>query len=370
MSAFDPADFLLRLVATPSVSSDEGAAAELVVALAAAHGLRCDRIGHTVRVSVGSTAAAAPRLWLLSHLDTVPVGNGWTAPPYPESWLGDRLIGRGANDAKICGVSMLAAAIALKDAALPGGLEVVLTAQEETTNTGMADALATFGRPDACICGEPTSLEVVCAQGGLGVLKAEWRGRSCHAAHAATVDHDNALLSAARDLADFPKALPVGAPHPLLGTTTVVAAQLKSGERHNVVPDHAEAIFDARIAPGVTADEVRAAIAKQLPHADVTIRSKRLAAVETSPDHPVVRAALSASGKRAAIASRTLSDMAFLPGVPAVKCGPGATARSHTPDEYVTRAELLAGIEFYTRAAPAILAALDDPNRSNPKANR
>lgn len=370
MKTFDPADFLLRLVATPSVSGDESAAADLVVALAADHRLACDRIGNTVRVSVGSREVGAPRLWLLSHLDTVPVGNGWSVPAYPTSWDGDRLVGRGANDAKVCGVAMLAAVIALKDAALPGCVEVVLTAQEETTNSGMGDALSTFSAPDACICGEPTSLEVVCAQGGLGVLKAEWRGSSCHAAHAATVKNVNALLLAAGDLARFPGALPVGEAHPLLGTTTVVATQLKSGERHNVVPDHAEAIFDARIAPGTTADDVRAAIASRLPHAEVTIRSKRLSAVETAPDHPVVRAALAAAGKAAPIASRTLSDMAFLPGVPAVKCGPGATARSHTPDEYVLRDELLAGVAFYTKAAPAILAALSDSNRLEAKANR
>jgi acetylornithine deacetylase len=177
------------------------------------------------------------------------------------------------------------------------------------------------------------------------------------------VPNVNALLAAARDLAAFPAALPVGAQHPLLGTTTVVATQLKAGERHNVVPDLAEAVFDARVAPGVSADEVRAALAQKLPHAEVTIRSKRLQAIETAPDHPVVRAALAAAGRAAPIASRTLSDMAFLQGVPAVKCGPGATARSHTPDEYVLRGELLAGIEFYTKAAPAILAALAEPNR-------
>lgn len=356
MSRFDPADFLLRLVATPSVSGEEGAAADLVVALASEHGLSCDRLGNTVRVRIG--ASEGPRLWLLSHLDTVPVGNGWTAPAYPIAWDGDRLVGRGSNDAKVCGVSMLGAAIALAQQELPGRVEVILTAQEETTNAGMGDALEAFGSPDACVCGEPTSLEVVCAQGGLGVLKAEWRGVSCHAAHAATVKNENALLAASRDLARFPSALPVGSPHPLLGTTTVVATQLKSGERHNVVPDLAEAIFDARIAPGVTADDVRAAIAELLPHAAVTIRSKRLSAVETAPDHPVVRAALRAAGRAAPIASRTLSDMAFLPGIPAVKCGPGATARSHTPDEFVLREELLAGVEFYTKAAPAILAAL------------
>ena len=54
----------------------------------------------------------------------------------------------------------------------------------------------------------------------------------------------------------------------------------------------------------------------------------------------------------------TLSDMALLPGIPAVKCGPGQTARSHTPDEFVLAREVEAGARFYRALAPAALEAL------------
>lgn len=358
----EPAALLSRMVATPSPSGDEGALADFVIAFAGENGLSTQRIGNSVVARIGSPSAQAPRLWLLSHLDTVPVGNGWSHDPLKGEWEGDRLYGRGANDAKVCGASMLAAAAALvpefSSGRIRGVLEVVLTACEETTNAGMGDVLAALGPPDACICGEPTSLEVVCAQGGLSVLAAKWRGISCHAAHAATVDNVNALLVAARDLAELPSVLHVGHDHPLLGRTSVVTTQLKAGERHNVIPDLAEAVFDARVAPGTSADEIRAELERRLPNAEVTIRSKRLTAVETAIDHPVVRAALLAAKKPRAIASRTLSDMAFLMGVPAVKCGPGDTSRSHTPNEYVTRAELDAGVQFYRAAVPSILAVL------------
>ena len=36
-------------------------------------------------------------------------------------------------------------------------------------------------------------------------------------------------------------------------------------------------------------------------------------------------------------------------GIPALKCGPGRTERSHTPDEYVLESEILDGARFYTR---------------------
>jgi len=36
-------------------------------------------------------------------------------------------------------------------------------------------------------------------------------------------------------------------------------------------------------------------------------------------------------------------------GIPAIVCGPGSIAVAHKPDEYITRAELMAGQEFLDR---------------------
>jgi acetylornithine deacetylase len=236
-------------------------------------------------------------------------------------------------------------------AGAPGGfrLRLAFNALEETTNRGMEELLAGWGRPDAAVIGEPTGLEVVNAQSGLAVLEAEWRGSSCHAAHAGRVEHSNALLAAARDLAGFPQCLEVGAPHPQCGASTVAATVLHAGERHNKVPDRALLTLDARLAPGVSSAGALAAVRARLPHAELRVRSDRLAPFETPAAHPLVRAALEAAGRRAPVGSSTMSDMALLRGVPAVKCGPGRTERSHVPDEFVTRDELAAGFRFYAR---------------------
>lgn len=352
----NPDELLARMVAIPSVSGDESAIADFVTEYARSAGLVVERIRNSVMVTTGRRA---PTLWLLSHLDTVPVGNGWTVDPGVIEWRDGRLYGRGSNDAKVSGAAMLSALVDLRETAAGDEVAVVLTACEETNNSGMNEVLEAKGRPQACICGEPTGLEVVCAQGGLSVLTATWRGVSCHAAHAKNVKNDNALLKAARDLSTLPNVVEVGEEHPLLARTTVVATQLKVGERHNVVPDLAEAVFDARLSPTAEADAVRARLAELLPNAEVMIRSKRLQAVDTPPDHPVVLAALAAARRVHPLASKTLSDMAFLKGVPAVKCGPGQTARSHTPDEFVMLDELLAGVAFYRDAASRITRALE-----------
>ena len=57
-----------------------------------------------------------------------------------------------------------------------------------------------------------------------------------------------------------------------------------------------------------------------------------------------------APGRRLAWWARRRSPTwSFLNGTPAVKCGPGRSERSHTPDEYVLEEEVLEGARFYTR---------------------
>ncbi|HEX9794680.1 MAG TPA: M20/M25/M40 family metallo-hydrolase [Planctomycetota bacterium] len=349
---------LAALVAVASPSGGEAALAAQVVAGLVAAGHQAERVGDSVLARLRGRAAG-PRVLLHSHLDTVAAGEGWTVDPFAAEWQDGRLVGLGANDAKASAAAMLHAFEAVAAAGLPQGeLWLALTAREETDNAGMAAVLAATGKPDAAVCGEPTGLEVVRAQAGLAVIEVEWHGRACHAAHVARVDHDSALLAAAADLAESAPYLRLPGEHPLLGPSTAVATILESGSRHNVIPDRARAVFDARLMPPHDAEECVRHLRELFPCAEVRIRSARLQPIETAAGHPVVVAALAAAGRQAAIGSATMSDMALLQGVPVVKCGPGRTERSHAADEYVTAAELAAGAAFYTRAVPALLAAL------------
>ena len=352
-------ELLRELVATSSVSGTEGPIADLVHGWLRARGIECERLGDDLIARLGR--APGPRLLFNSHLDTVPLGEGWTQPPLGAPWREGRLYGRGSNDAKASVAAMLwmLARLAERPRQLPAGeLLVALTTKEETVNEGMGRVLAHLGLPDGGVTGEPTGLQVVRAQAGLAVLKATWTGRSCHAAHVARVPHDNALLKAAADMGRTAPYLTLAPEHPLLGASTIAPTVLHAGERHNVVPDHAEALFDARLAPPHTGADAAALLAERMRSAHVVVRSARLQPIETAADHPLVLAALAVAGRAAAVGSTTLSDMALLQGVPAVKVGPGETARSHTPDEYVLRTELEAGAAFYEALAPAALEAL------------
>lgn len=357
---------LLRdLVRIESVSGAEEQAAEFAAAWLSERGLEVEVVERTVIARL--VGGDGPRLLLNSHLDTVPAGEGWEQDPWQVDWEQDRLVGLGANDAKGCAAAMMWAAAGLAgrcaEAPLAGELVLALNQQEETNNRGMELVLEHLGgAPDLGVTGEPTGLEVVRAQAGLAVLEARWRGRACHAAHVARVEHENALLAAARELAEVPPVWTLEPAHPLLGVSTLATTVLQAGRRHNLVPDLAEAVFDARIAAPHDADSCLERLVERLPSAELSVRSRRLGPVETAADHPLVGVALAAAGREEAIGSSTLSDMALLPGVPAVKCGPGRTERSHTPNEYITRDELAAGAAFYAAVVPGALAAVQPEN--------
>ena len=351
----DSRQLLLELVRTPSVSGDEDALAELVLDKLAEWSIDGQRIGGSLVATM--TRGTGPRLFFNSHLDTVPAGEGWNEDPWDVDWKDGRLTGLGANDAKGSVAAMLHMLWRMRGTAFNGTVQVALTACEETTNAGMTEVLEALGQPDLAVTGEPTGLEVVRTQAGLGVLKATWRGKACHAAHAVRVEHSNAMLTAARELAQLESAWTLEPQHPLIGSTTLVPTTLHAGERRNVVPDLAVAHFDVRLAPPMTARDVSAQLAERLPQAEVEILSDRLPAVETDADHPLVVAALAATGKPAAVGSPTLSDMALLEGVPSVKCGPGQTVRSHTPNEYLEESELTSACDAYFDLAHRILVS-------------
>jgi acetylornithine deacetylase len=359
----DPRRLLAALVAIASPSGSEKDIADFVAALLAAWRIDVERLGNTLVATV--SRGAGPRFLLNSHLDTVPAGNGWTRDPLAARWEGDKLYGRGSNDAKASVAAMLCAlrGFAETPGARGGVVQLALTEGEETVNVGMGKVLERYGVPDGAVTGEPTGLEVVRAQSGLAVLTAEWRGRSCHAAHVARVEHDNALLAAAADVSRTAPWLALDGEHPLLGPSTIATTVLRSGERHNVVPDRAEALFDARLSTLHSANDAAELLRVRMPRATVAVRSARLQPFETREGHPLVAAALRAAGRERAIGSSTLSDMALLQGVPAVKCGPGQTARSHTPDEFVLAGELEDGVGFYGRFVPLALEALAASSR-------
>ncbi len=226
-------------------------------------------------------------------------------------------------------------------------------AQEETTGEGIRATRPRLGEIDAAVVGEPTRLEICAAQRGILLLKCTARGEGAHVAHASL--GENAIHKATRDIARL-TAMKFE-PHPVLGATQAQVTQIAGGLARNQVPDACEFFVDFRTTPNLDHAELAAEIGVAL-ESEVAIQSERYRPVATDLSEPIVQAALAASGHTKPIGSATASDWAFLSDIPAVKAGPGDSARSHRPNEYLLIEELEAGAQFYSGLAREYFARM------------
>jgi acetylornithine deacetylase len=294
---------------------------------------------------------AAPLLLLDTHLDTVPPVPGWTRDPWDTRPVGERVHGLGANDAKAAVAGMIAAFAAFAEVGLPFTLALALVEAEETRGTGTQAVLAELERqgrrPAAAVVGEPTGLDLAIAQKGLMVLELVARGDACHAAHARQLGAANAARRLAHDLVAL-EGVDLGPDHERLGAVTVEPTELRGGVARNVVPAEASAVLDVRTTPALAPAEVVARLRRAVA-GEVRVLSDRLVPRETPATAAIVEAARRVRPEARLYGSATLSDLVFMEGIPAVKCGPGESERSHTADEFVLESEVLAGARFYTR---------------------
>ncbi|HEY7160078.1 MAG TPA: acetylornithine deacetylase, partial [Acidobacteriota bacterium] len=83
---------------------------------------------------------------------------------------------------------------------------------------------------------------------------------------------------------------------------------------------------------------------KENMQSEIRARSFRLRSSSIALDHPLVNAGIELG--RTYYGSPTTSDKALMT-FPALKMGPGDSARSHTADEYIYVDEIKKGIELY-----------------------
>ena len=81
-----------------------------------------------------------------------------------------------------------------------------------------------------------------------------------------------------------------------------------------------------------------------LLRADIEAHSLRLRSSRIDPAHPLVRKCVAMG--MTPFGSPTLSDQALMP-FPSFKLGPGASARSHSADEYIEIDELRRALDVY-----------------------
>ncbi|HEX8425028.1 M20 family metallo-hydrolase [Hymenobacter sp.] len=331
---------LVQLLKTPSFSREEGATAGLIFNFLAAHGAHPQRAGHNVWAVAPHFEATCPTLLLNSHHDTVKPGSTWTYDPFGAVLEGDKLIGLGSNDAGASTVSLLATFLYFQEQRPAFNLICAITAEEEISGAGgIRSVLPQLGKINLGIVGEPTQMDMAIAEKGLVVLDCVTHGRT---GHAARDEGENALYKALPDIHWFQHyQFPLVSE--LLGPVKTTVTQVQAGSQHNVVPDKCQFVVDVRTNELYSNEDIVQLIRAQVG-ADVTPRSTHLNSSRIALDHPLVRKGL-AQGRRA-FGSATLSDQSMMP-FDTVKIGPGDSARSHTPDEYILLSEIRAGIRGY-----------------------
>ncbi|GGZ30883.1 acetylornithine deacetylase [Echinicola pacifica] len=339
-------DLLKQLIETPSLSREEAATAQLIEDYLRQKGISVNRHQNNIWAKNKHFDPSLPSLLLNSHHDTVKPNNGYTKDPFQAIVEEGKLYGLGSNDAGGCLVSLIASFIHFYDKPLPFNLILAATAEEEISGkNGIASLLPELPDLMLAIVGEPTLLDVAVAEKGLMVIDATVKGK---AGHAAREEGINALYQALPDLNKI-KEYQFKRVSEYLGKSKVSATIIQAGSQHNVVPDTCTYTLDVRVTDSYTLQEALAEL-ETLLDATLQPRSMRLNSSALPQDHTfwstIEALKLSCYG------SPTLSDQALIP-FPSVKIGPGDSARSHTPDEFIYVEEINQGIEKYVEILEA-----------------
>ena len=333
---------LRRLIATPSVSRDEAAAASIIEDELRGYGFVPRREDNNVWAVSPHYDGGKPTLLLNAHVDTVKPVPSWTRDPFSPDISEGRLYGLGSND---CGgglVALMQAFRHLSQTEQPYNLVYLASAEEEVSGrNGISRALAMLPEIDMAVVGEPTGMQPAVAEKGLMVVDAVAHGRSGHAARGEGV---NAIYIALDDIA-WLRSYRFDKVSPLLGPTLMTVTVVNAGTQHNVVPDECRFTIDVRTNEFYRNEDVFNFLKTKMK-SEIKARSFRLSSSGVPMDNPVVRRCTEMG--MAPFGSPTLSDQALMP-FPSLKLGPGESSRSHSADEYVCISEISDAITTYIR---------------------
>jgi acetylornithine deacetylase len=341
---------LAELIKLPSFSKEEWETASYLAKFLFDNRVQVTRVGNNVLALNKHFDLLKPTILLNSHHDTVKPNIAYTKDPFFPELVDGKLYGLGSNDAGGCLVSLLSTFLHFFEReGLLYNLAFAATAEEEISGAGgVQSALPHLPAISFALVGEPTQMEMAVAERGLMVLDCKAPGK---AGHAARNEGENAIYKAMMDIEWF-YCHRFDRVSDLLGPVKMTVTSIETENKaHNVVPAECRFIVDVRVNELYTSEEVLQIIQSKV-QSEVTARSTRLRSSMISLDHPVVKAGL-AMGKKY-YGSPTSSDKALMP-FPALKIGPGDSARSHSADEFIYLREIREGIEGYITLLDSLL---------------
>jgi acetylornithine deacetylase len=314
-----------------------------------------------VRIVVGENL---PTLLFESHMDTVSIVEG-TRGGFAPTIDDGNMYGRGTCDTKGSMAAMMTAIERLlpRRSELACNIEFLAAVDEETSGGGARFYAVNARNIDAAVVGEPTSNRVVNRHKGVVRGEITVTGRAAHT----SIAHEG--VNAIDGMADVIVALREVSSR--LGSTleggSLTVSVINGGTGINIVPEQCSILYDRRIVPGESRDDVLAEIdvaldAVRNQRSDVTITrpEPRLSSppLDTHADSPILRAAIEAA-TRASLDSDPVmvpygsdaSRFSGEAGIDSVVFGPGSIDVAHGADEHVPLAELEAATNFYEALA-------------------
>lgn len=276
-----------------------------------------------------------PRVWLSTHMDTVPP---FIAPTEDDR----RIYGRGSCDAK----GIIAAQITAAELLRKEGIEdigLLYTVEEERASTG---AKVANDHRLAAVCeyminGEPTDNDLAVGSKGAFRAKIKTTGKAAHSAYPEQGDSAiEKLLDILEDVrhTKFPN-------DEFFGETTCNIATLDGGIALNVIPPNAEAGILIRL---TTPDEpiVNALNSLIRDRGELEVMSYSL---------PVKMLAVEGFKQKVV---RFTTDIPHLGnwGKPLL-LGPGSILVAHTKDEFILKKDLEAAVKLYVDLVKKLLTA-------------
>ncbi|MDM9557897.1 acetylornithine deacetylase [Bordetella petrii] len=316
---------------------------------------------------------------LSGHTDVVPVdGQAWSTDPFVLSEADGRLYGRGTCDMK----GFIAASLALvpEYLAMPRKkpIHLAFSYDEEVGCVGAPVMLAELRergiRPEGCVVGEPTGMQVVVAHKGINLFRCCVHGKAAHSSLTPrgcnAIEYAARLICRIRELADGFKAKGPYDEFYDVPYSTLTTNLIQGGIAVNTIPELCEFSYEFRNLPGMPADDIQAEVERYVQEtllpamraefegARIDIRSgARAPGLDASEAAAITQLVRALTDDRATrkVAYGTEAGLFQSIGVPTVVCGPGHIEQAHKPDEYVALDQLEACEKFLRRLGQSLL---------------
>jgi acetylornithine deacetylase len=290
-----------------------------------------------------------PKVLFNVHLDTVPVGDGWSSDPHKLQVTNGRAIGRGSCDIKGAAAALLA--LAQQGAE---NLALLFTSDEEGAGGCCVSKFLEENDAhifDQLIVAEPTSCKAVLGHRGFLSVKTRFHGVPGHSSEARALQ-DNANHQMARWAAGALQVAREKKHSELDPGTCMNIGIIDGGTKSNVIAGNAFVHWSARLRPGESNEEFMREIQACAP-AESSVDWEVPFAGEPLPaagqDDSASRAFCTKHGLEPgqAVDFWTEASLFSAAGLPALVLGPGDIAQAHVANEWVSTSQLEKAYRLY-----------------------